>query len=83
MVDMCLGNKFCVFEDYVVFYIDLSGLKVEVQVVLELVMSDEIVLLEGKVFFLYFGELVLVIMYELVILLDNIVGWLDGCFLLV
>lgn len=46
-------------------------------------MSDEIVLFEGKVFFLYFGEFVLVIIYELVILLDNIVGWLDGCFLLV
>lgn len=46
-------------------------------------MSDEIELEEGKVFFLYFGELVFVIIYELVILFDNIVGWLDGCFLFV
>lgn len=66
-----------------VVFIDLSGLKDEVSVVLDCVMSDEIVLLDGEVFYLYLGELVLVVIFEFVILLLDLVGWLDGCFLLV
>ena len=77
-VDMRLGNKFRVFEDHAAPYIDLSGPKAEVQAALESVMSDEIVLPEGKAFFLHPGELALAITHESVTLPDNIVGWLDG-----
>ncbi|BBO27294.1 dCTP deaminase [Alteromonas sp. I4] len=77
-VDMRLGNKFRVFEDHAAPYIDLSGPKAEVQAALESVMSDEIVLSEGKAFFLHPGELALAITHESVTLPDNIVGWLDG-----
>lgn len=50
---------------------------------MEFIMSDEIVFVEEEVFFFYLGELVLVIIYEKVILFVDIVGWLDGCLLLV
>ena len=77
-VDLRLGNKFRVFEDHAAPFIDLSGPKAEVQAALESVMSDEIVLPEGKAFFLHPGELALAITHESVTLPDNIVGWLDG-----
>ena len=73
-VDMRLGNKFRVFEDHAAPYIDLSGPKAEVQAALESVMSDEIVLPEGKAFFLHPGELALAITHESVTLPDNIVA---------
>lgn len=83
MVDVCLGNKFCIFCGYMVVFIDLSGFKDEVSVVFDCVMSDEIVFDESEVFYFYLGELVLVVMLELVMLLVDLVGWLDGCFFLV
>lgn len=77
-VDIRLGNKFRVFQDHAAPYIDLSGPKQEVQAALESVMSDEIVLADGKAFFLHPGQLALAVTYESVRLPDNIVGWLDG-----
>lgn len=77
-VDIRLGNKFRVFQDHAAPFIDLSGPKQEVQAALESVMSEEIVLAEGKAFFLHPGELALAVTYESVRLPDNIVGWLDG-----
>ncbi|MFP3019464.1 MAG: dCTP deaminase [Arsenophonus sp.] len=77
-VDVCLGNKFRVFQDYTEPYIDLSGPKNEVNAALNRVMSDEIILSHTDSFFLHPGELVLATTLESVTLPDNIVGWLDG-----
>ena len=77
-VDIRLGNKFRVFEDHQAPFIDLSGPKIQVQEALDHVMSDEIVLEEGKACFLHPGELARAITNESVTLPDNIVGWLDG-----
>lgn len=46
-------------------------------------MSEEIIIGDDEVFFFYLGELVLLVIFELVKLFFNIVGWLDGCFFLV
>jgi dCTP deaminase len=77
-VDIRLGNKFRVFEDHQAPYIDLSGRKEDMQEALNSVMSDEIVLEEGKAFFLHPGELALAVTHESITLPGNIVGWLDG-----
>ena len=77
-VDIRLGNKFRVFEDHQAPYIDLSGSKESMQAALNSVMSDEIVLEEGKAFFLHPGELALAVTHESITLPANVVGWLDG-----
>ncbi|MCC2616183.1 dCTP deaminase [Aestuariibacter halophilus] len=77
-VDIRLGNKFRVFQDHAAPYIDLSGPKAEVQEQLNSVMSEEIILPDGKAFFLHPGELALAVTLESVTLPDHMVGWLDG-----
>ncbi|MFP3037072.1 MAG: dCTP deaminase [Arsenophonus sp. ER-BJ3-MAG3] len=77
-VDICLGNKFRVFQGHAIPYIDLGVTKNEVNALLDLVMSDEITLNYSNAFFLQPGELALSSTLESVILPDNIIGWLDG-----
>lgn len=77
-VDVCLGNKFRIFQGYTAPYIDLSGHKNEVNAALDRVMSDEITLSHDNAFFLHPGELALAVTLESVSLPDNAVGWLDG-----
>ncbi|QDP01098.1 dCTP deaminase [Thalassotalea sp. PS06] len=77
-VDICLGNKFRVFEDHTAPYIDLSGPKAEVQEAMNTLMSDEIHIEDGEAFFLHPGELALAVTHESVTLPADIVGWLDG-----
>ncbi|AMA64884.1 Deoxycytidine triphosphate deaminase [Candidatus Arsenophonus lipoptenae] len=77
-VDICLGNKFRIFQGYSAPYIDLSSQKNEVDFVLDRVMSSEITVNCNDMFFLHPGELVLTVTLESFILPDNIVGWLDG-----
>jgi len=77
-VDVCLGNKFRIFQGYTAPYIDLSGPKNEVNAALDRVMSDEITLSHDDAFFLHPGELALAVTLESVTLPDNAVGWLDG-----
>ncbi|MEW6996100.1 dCTP deaminase [Colwelliaceae bacterium BS250] len=77
-VDICLGNKFRVFEDHNAPFIDLSGPKADVQKAMNTIMSDEIHIADGDAFFLHPGELALGVTYESVTLPANIVGWLDG-----
>ncbi|MCY7297321.1 dCTP deaminase [Alteromonas sp. a30] len=77
-VDIRLGNKFRVFQDYAAPYIDLSGKKPDIEAALQSVMSDEIAIEEGKAFFLHPGQLALAMTLESVSLPANIVGWLDG-----
>ncbi|TRX56596.1 dCTP deaminase [Thalassomonas sp. M1454] len=77
-VDICLGNKFRVFESHNAPFIDLSGPKAQVQDAMNTVMSDEIHVEDGEAFFLHPGELALAVTYESVTLPDDIVGWLDG-----
>ena len=77
-VDICLGNKFRVFEDHNAPFIDLSGPKADVQKAMNTIMSDEIHIDDGEAFFLHPGELALGVTYESVTLPANIVGWLDG-----
>lgn len=77
-VDICLGNKFRVFEDHNAPFIDLSGPKADVQKAMNTVMSDEIHIDDGEAFFLHPGELALGVTYESLTLPANIVGWLDG-----
>ncbi|BGI50717.1 MAG: dCTP deaminase [Arsenophonus endosymbiont of Ceratovacuna japonica] len=77
-VDICLGNKFCIFQGYTVPYIDVSDLKNEINTELDKVISNEIILKYNDVFFLHPNELVLAITLESVTLPNNIVGWLDG-----
>ncbi|WP_394174574.1 dCTP deaminase [Thalassotalea litorea] len=77
-VDICLGNKFRVFEDHTAPFIDLSGPKAEVQEAMNTLMSDEIHINDGDAFFLHPGELALAVTHESVTLPADIVGWLDG-----
>lgn len=77
-VDICLGNKFRVFDDHNAPFIDLSGPKDQVQKAMNTVMSDEIHIDDGDAFFLHPGELALAVTLESVTLPDDIVGWLDG-----
>lgn len=77
-VDICLGNKFRVFQDHNAPFIDLSGPKAEVQAAMNTVMSDEIHIDDGEAFFLHPGELALAVTHESVTLPADIVGWLDG-----
>ncbi|MBY5991560.1 dCTP deaminase [Ferrimonas balearica] len=77
-VDVCLGNRFRVFQDHTAPYIDLSGPREEVQRALETVMSDELVIADGEAFFLHPGELALAVTHESVTLPADVVGWLDG-----
>lgn len=77
-VDICLGNKFRVFQDHNAPFIDLSGPKDEVQAAMNTVMSDEIHIADGEAFFLHPGELALAVTHESVTLPADIVGWLDG-----
>ncbi|MGV7961581.1 dCTP deaminase [Photorhabdus tasmaniensis] len=76
--DVRLGNQFRVFRGHTAAYIDLSGPKDEVGAALDRVMSDEIILPDGEVFFLHPGELALAVTLESVTLPDDLVGWLDG-----
>ncbi|AEW44666.1 dCTP deaminase [Serratia symbiotica str. 'Cinara cedri'] len=77
-VDIRLGNKFRVFLGHTAAFIDLSGPKNEVSAALNNVMSDEIILQEGEVFFLHPRELALAVTFESVTLSDDLIGWLDG-----
>ncbi len=77
-VDICLGNKFRVFQDHNAPFIDLSGPKDDVQAAMNTVMSDEICIEDGEAFFLHPGELALGVTHESVTLPADIVGWLDG-----
>ena len=51
-LDIRLGDSFRVFEDHQAPFIDLSGKRSEVEAALNSVMSDEIIVPEGKSFFL-------------------------------
>lgn len=77
-VDVRLGNKFRVFQDYAAPYIDLSGAKEDVQKALDRVMSDEIFIEDEDSFYLHPGQLALAVTHESITLPANIVGWLDG-----
>ncbi|MCW4629787.1 dCTP deaminase [Marinomonas rhodophyticola] len=77
-VDLRLGNSFRVFQGHPAPYLDLSSSKADLSKVIESVMSDEILVEDGKPFFIHPGELVLGVTKESVTLPDNLVGWLDG-----
>jgi dCTP deaminase len=77
-VDLMLGNRFRVFNDYAAPYVDLGGPREEVERSIEQVMGMEIEIADGEAFFLHPGELALAVIAESVTLPDDIVGWLDG-----
>ena len=77
-VDIRLGNKFRVFIEHTMPYIDLSAAKDAVAASLDQVMSEEIFIEDDQAFFLHPGELALAVTYEDVTLPADIVGWLDG-----
>ncbi|AGH81773.1 deoxycytidine triphosphate deaminase [Psychromonas sp. CNPT3] len=77
-VDIRLGDKFRVFNEHKMPYIDLSGPKEDVNAALDKIMSDEIIIPADEAFYLHPGELALAVTLEKVTLPDNIVGWLDG-----
>ncbi|PAJ74371.1 dCTP deaminase [Pseudoalteromonas sp. NBT06-2] len=77
-VDLRLGNKFRVFKEHAMPYIDLSGPKYEVNKSMEAIMSDEIIINDDEAFYLHPGELALAMTFESVTLPSDIVGWLDG-----
>lgn len=77
-VDLKLDNRFRVFNDHTAPYIDLSGPKDQMQTIMDTVMGEEILIEDGKAFFLHPGELALAATYESITLPDDLVGWLDG-----
>lgn len=77
-VDVRLGNQFRVFIGHTAAFIDLSGQKNEVNDALDRVMSDQIFLPDGAIFFLHPAELALAMTIESVTLPNDLVGWLDG-----
>ncbi len=76
--DLRLGNKFRVFQEHTMPYVDLSGPKDQVNKAMDSIMSDEIFVADDDAFYLHPGELALAITYESVTLPADIVGWLDG-----
>ena len=66
------------FNDHTAPFIDLSGPKDEMQVIMDTVMGEEILIDEGQAFFLHPGELALAATHESVTIPDDLVGWLDG-----
>lgn len=77
-VDLRLDNKFRVFNDHTAPFIDLSGPSGEMQKIMDTIMGDEIIIMEGDAFFLHPGELALAATFESVSIPDDLVGWLDG-----
>ena len=77
-VDLRLDKRFRVFNDHTAPFIDLSGPKDEMQVIMDTVMGEEILIDEGQAFFLHPGELALAATHESVTIPDDLVGWLDG-----
>ncbi|TDO98817.1 dCTP deaminase [Marinomonas balearica] len=76
--DLRLGNSFRTFQGHPAPYLDLSGPKEDLNETIESVMSDEIVIEDGKPFFIHPGELVLGVTKESVTIPEYLVGWLDG-----
>ncbi|MGL5948386.1 MAG: dCTP deaminase [Aeromonas sp.] len=77
-VDVRLGHEFRVFREHSAPFIDLSGESSAVAAAIERVMSEEIHIPEGELFYLHPGQFALAVTYESVTLPAHIVGWLDG-----
>lgn len=77
-VDLRLDHRFRVFNNNSVTHLDLSGDKAQLEQSINRVMSQEIALSEGEVFFIHPGELVLGATLEAVTIPDDLVGWLEG-----
>lgn len=75
-VDIHLDNKFLIFKENTIPYIDLSKKKNNKN--LKKAISEEITLKFNEKFFLHPGKLVLGITIESVSLPGNMVAWLDG-----
>jgi dCTP deaminase len=77
-VDLRLADKFRVFNNNSVPFIDLSAPKDEVNESIERIMSQEITIAHDEALFIHPGELVLGSTFESVTIPDDLVGWLDG-----
>ncbi len=77
-VDLRLADRFQVFSNNSVPYLDLSGEKVELQRNIDRVMSKEIHIEGDDALFIHPGELVLGSTLESISIPDDLVGWLDG-----
>ncbi|MGF1527896.1 MAG: dCTP deaminase [Candidatus Competibacterales bacterium] len=77
-VDLHLGNRFHVFNDYAAGFIDLSGPREQVEQAVAQIMGKEICLGDEEAFFLHPGELALAATQESITLPADLVGWLDG-----
>jgi len=77
-VDMRLGPEFRVFSMHTASHIDLGMAREEVKAAIDSVMSDELVLKPGEVFYLHPGELALGVTMEKVELSDDICGMING-----
>ncbi|MBK4765224.1 MAG: dCTP deaminase [Pantoea sp. Brub] len=77
-VDLCLGNKFRIFNGHTDAFINLNESESQINSILDRIMSNEIILKEKESFFLHPGNLVLGITLESITMPNNLVGWLDG-----
>lgn len=77
-IDLKLGNRFRVFKDHSLPFIDLSSSNNVINAYKDKVMSSEIVLSNNDFFYLPPKSLSLAITKEKIILPNNLIGWLDG-----
>jgi dCTP deaminase len=77
-VDLRLGHHFRVFSMHSSSHIDLGTTRAEIDAAIARVMSDEITVADGEVFYLHPGELALGVTQERVDLSDDLCGTLNG-----
>jgi dCTP deaminase len=77
-VDLRLGRQFRVFAMHAVSHIDLGRSRAEINEAIDQIMSNEIVLADGEVFYLHPGELAIGVTAERVELAADVCGMING-----
>uniref|UniRef100_A0A1B0C618 Uncharacterized protein n=1 Tax=Glossina palpalis gambiensis TaxID=67801 RepID=A0A1B0C618_9MUSC len=77
-VDLKLSNKFRIFTEYKIDYIDTNRISKKNNELLQKKITKQIEINEREIFFLHPGKLVLALTLECITLPDNLIGWLDG-----
>ncbi len=77
-VDLRLGRYFRVFSLHTGSHIDLGTSRAEINAAIDRVMSDEIVVADGEIFYLHPGQLVLGVTEESLTLSADLCGTING-----
>ena len=77
-IDLRLGRNFRVFSMHSSSHIDLGTSRAEIDAAIKRVMSDEITVSDGEVFYLHPGELSLGVTAERIVLSSDVCGIING-----